>query len=163
MLCRSAQSCHCLSLFQGRLERGSPVFLFMNCTEPTRLGGRWWCSEGLMLHYCSHRKRNLCSIWRALGKMISFRTETLCIFTTQKPQGWVLLRPVLHSRWFFSENNFGFVAKSNHLMLFMPIWGEEECQKCKDSCYPETSNDELKDLFHKWGGSPRFLFAHIRR
>ena len=55
------------------------------------------------------------------------------------------------------------MAKSNHLMLFMPIWGEEECQKCKDSCYPEISNDELKDLFHKWGGSQRFLFAHIRR
>ncbi|CAJ0648315.1 15576_t:CDS:2, partial [Entrophospora sp. SA101] len=43
--------------------------------------------------------------------------------------------------------------------FYMPTWSIDELMDCCERCYPNISIDNLRSLFTKWGGIPRFIFA----
>ena len=44
--------------------------------------------------------------------------------------------------------------------LFMPPWGLDELQLCRELCYPDVSASAVTHMYSKVGGVPRSVFAN---
>ncbi|CAG8603218.1 11067_t:CDS:1, partial [Ambispora gerdemannii] len=43
--------------------------------------------------------------------------------------------------------------------FYMPTWSFSELIECRERCYPDININDVRSLFAKWGGIPRFVFA----